>query len=561
MRILGLDIEEKELKGALVTLVRGHPHVNFTFECPLEISDEGLETEKITVLYPEKQKNQIQSELQTDLISTSIGVQDVLVRPLELSVKKKKDIDAVLVFQTEPLLPYPAEEALIDRIILSHSKEGSRLSILAVKKDHLTKHLNFWHNLEIEPEIVTASPSALAAFAKLFCSDQLSYAIYIGFSKSFCILMDQKKLIAAQNIPEGIDSLIETLAEMWGISSKQAYLKIINPEFNLFQEENPSVKAAIEALRINISRTAYALGKQIKGKEIDHLFITGPGALMTWFVEYINRSLQKTPTQIHEGPISGLTPSQLHLFALPIGNALCALPIEKEQIDFRKNEFAYPHPWRRLKRPLVSYFILCIVLAIVLIFFGHAYVHYKEREIKHQYLELLSVMNKPYRQLENEFKAKSGTDQESETKAIALLNADEIKARLAYLEKEIQSTPQTYPLQPNIPLVSDLLAWLSTHPSFVGKQEEGLASPGLQIESLSYMLVKRPEPTKKQEKYQAKVELEFTSPTPKIAREFHDALIAPNEMVDPKGEIKWNSNKDRYRTSFYLKDKTIYTTQ
>jgi len=59
----------------------------------------------------------------------------------------------------------------------------------------------------------------------------------------------------------------------------------------------------------------------------------------------------------------------------------------------------------------------------------------------------------------------------------------------------------------------------------------------LQIENLSYSMVKRPELTKKQERYQVKVELEFTSPTPKLAREFHDALIAPNDLVDPKGDI------------------------
>lgn len=104
--------------------------------------------------------------------------------------------------------------------------------------------------------------------------------------------------------------------------------------------------------------------------------------------------------------------------------------------------------------------------------------------------------------------------------------------------------------------MSDVLAWLGTHPNFVTATKDKGSS--LQIESFNYTLIKRPEPSKKQEKYQVKVELEFSSPTPKMAREFHDALISPNDFVDPKGEIKWNSNKDRYRTSFFLKDKTVY---
>ena len=39
--------------------------------------------------------------------------------------------------------------------------------------------------------------------------------------------------------------------------------------------------------------------------------------------------------------------------------------------------------------------------------------------------------------------------------------------------------------------------------------------PLLQIESFNYSLVKRPDVTKKQEKYQVKVEIEFSSPNTK----------------------------------------------
>ena len=31
-------------------------------------------------------------------------------------------------------------------------------------------------------------------------------------------------------------------------------------------------------------------------------------------------------------------------------------------------------------------------------------------------------------------------------------------------------------------------------------------------------------------------------------------------VIDPKGEIKWNATKGKYKTSFFLKDKTFYPT-
>lgn len=561
---LGLDIDGKMLKGVAMTSIKGRPHVDEVFEFPYEYSeDSSAEGEHVKPLYIEAQKQRLATLLQKHLVVTALTTQDVLVRPLELKISKKKDIDAVLTFQAEPLLPYPIEDAVLDKTILHRSKEGCRLTIQAVKKEHLTEHLDAWKTLDIEPELISTAPQALTALANQFCAEENPfYAVFVGLSKSFCILIEQGKLIAAQVITGGVEDLAAALSEGLGLDSEKARLKLADPEFNIFQLEHPAVKSALENLRIHIARTVYALAKQIRGKEANTLLLTGPGAVISGFVDFVSRSLQKTALKLQENVISGISPTDLHQYALPLGAALNALPTEKFQVNFRQNEFAYPNPWKRLKRPMAIYILLCCVLAAVLVLFGQVYNRYKEDEIRYQYLDLLNVMNKPYGQFEKEFKAKTSPDQETgEIKELSLLNADEIKNRLTYLEKEIQATPQTYPLLPNIPLVSDVLAWLSTHPSFVGKQENDLLAPGLQIESFSYMLVKRPEPTKKQEKYQVKVELEFSSPTPKIAREFHDALIAPNEIVDAKGEIKWNSNKDRYRTSFYLKDKTIYTQQ
>ena len=82
----------------------------------------------------------------------------------------------------------------------------------------------------------------------------------------------------------------------------------------------------------------------------------------------------------------------------------------------------------------------------------------------------------------------------------------------------------------------------------------------MQLESFSYKMVKRPEPNKEREKYQVKVEIEFTTPTPRYAREFHDILLAPNDIIDPKEEVKWNVEKDSYRASFFLVDRTNYST-
>lgn len=559
---LGLELDGPSLKGIALSLVRGKPKLDSSFDYPVEPASSS--TEHVKPLYNEQQKEELLSLAHKHLVVTSLNAQEVLVRPLELKIRKIKDIDAILAFQAEPLLPYPVENALVDKIVLFKDKEGCKLTIIAVRKDHLTQHIQQWNSLGIEPEDITAAPSALALFAKHFADvEGFLYVLHLGIANSLCILVDHGKLIGAQAIPKGTDRLAEALAKDKNINLEEArqQLKEISFHESLAQEA-PALNEALESLRLDVTRTMYALAKQAKGQDVAEILLTGEGAALNGLADALCRPLNKVMLAPQERQNFGMTSPELQKFALAIGNALSALPKTQEQINFRQQEFAYPAPWKRLKQPVAIYLLLCFGIAIALVLFGKSYLSYQEGDLKLQYLELLNVMNKPYSEFEKEFTAKNPSDRElapGEVIKIESLTQDEIKSRLNFLEKELQSMPQTYPLQPNVPLVSDVLAWISTHPNVVGKIPPGEKKPpSLQIENFSYTMLKRPELAKKQEKYQVKVELEFTSPTPKMAREFHDALIAPNDIVDPKGEIKWNSNRDKYRTSFYLKDKTVY---
>lgn len=538
--VLGLELDSSLLKGAALSYARGKVIIDSLFSIPLERDSSA--NENVKPLYIQPSNEELDAFTQKYLVATTIAANDILIRPLELKLKKEKDIDATLPFQVEPILPYPVENAILDRIFLAKTKEGSNLTILAVRKDHLAKNLEIWTGLGIEPEVLTAPPQALVHFANAFLATNApTYILHIGTGSSLCLLCDEGKLIAAQAFEGGIGPLL--------------------PASGLTDLSDSSIKPALEALKIEVTRTIYALNKQAKGRDVKEILVTGPGAIIEGLPELLCQSFGKPLITISEEKLPGIDRKELLNYAMPIGAALGALPKSRDQINFRQQEYAYPEPWKRLKEPLMLYFLLSIGLAAALYFFGNAYASYRQSELKQEYLNLLEVMNKPYTSFETEFasKSRSGGNSEEGPTPVAELTNDAIDLRLNLLEKEIQATPQIFPLQPNVPLVSDVLAWISTHPNFIGNSES--EGQSLHLENFSYNMVKRPEPTKKQEKYQVKVELEFSSLTPKMAREFHDALIAPNDIVDPKSEIKWTSNRDKYKTSFYLKDRTQYTTQ
>lgn len=560
--VLGLDIDAFSLKGVVIKQGRGKLKLYKSFDFSIEPIPQDS---NVKPLYTSLEKEELETFAQNYLVVTAVNTQDILVRPLELKLKKDKDIEATLAFQVEPLLPYSIENAIVDKVLLSKNQEGSKLTVFCIRKDHLTQHIQQWNQLNIEPEVISAAPQALVLFANQFLKHETPFfLVHLGLKNSLAVLVDQEKLLAAQPIPLGLNQLIEVLSKEKDQDHAKAYLELVSTSFSLPSlEEMPALNTFLTDFRMTTTRILYSLAKQFKDKEIKDFIVTGPGAVINGLTKALFSTLNQTLIAPKEDVEFGASERDLLNYAMPIGEALSALPNSKDQVNFRQQEFLYPEPWKRLKQPISFYFLLCLGISIALFLFGNAYISYQEGELRQQYLHLLQTMNKPYTLFEKEFATKAlNQTSAGETSDAATLTLEQIENRLQFLEKEIKATPQIYPLRANAPLVSDVLAWISSHPNFISKKQNEMkdSSGSMQIESFSYVMVKRPEPTKKQEKYQVKVEMEFSSPTPKMAREFHDALIAPNDMVDPKGEIKWNSNRDLYRTSFYLKDKTVYPT-
>ncbi|MCE5318096.1 MAG: hypothetical protein LLG04_12155 [Parachlamydia sp.] len=559
LHTMGLDFTNQRIRAVQLTLRKGKPVVDRLFDLP--IASHNADPAQPPHYILEHDEPAFRDAVSRNLTVSTMAGGEVLVRQLEVKLKKVADIDAVLSFQAEPVLPYPVDNAFMDRVILSETTEGRNLALLAVRRDHLQQHLELWRAFEVEPEVVAASPAALAAFVShLSPFDPLQCVIHLGDAQTSCILMRENKLLAAQACFQGLNQLRAACVQD-NPGKEEQYFNQLNFA-DIQKESTPHLAEALDNLRMEITRTLYALSKQAKGQEFDRLVATGDGVVLNQLASVLLKPLlqatNRTFTVLEAPEGLGINSNQLQEYAIPFGAALMALP-GGEMVNFRQGEFAYPLPWKRYQTPVIFYLALCAGLAAAIFFAGNSYIRYQEDGLRKEYSELLQSLNRPYTEFEKSFSKKS-PDGEKVISIRQLTQAD-IANRLQALQKEIESSPETYPLLPNVPTVSDLLAWLSTHPNVVSRDpKSGKVTPLLQLENLTYTMLKRPEQTKKQEKYQVKVELEFSSETPKAAREFHDALIAPNAMVDPKGEVKWSTNRGLYRASFFLKDKTVYPT-
>jgi len=550
---LGLELTLDELKGAFLAYQNRKLSVINLFSIPL--SKDSTDS-NVKPLDNGKEQKKLLSTIKKSLVVTGLLSKDVLVRRLSIQLVKDKDIDAVLDFQAEPILPYGIDDAIVDRITLDKNKESSQLAIVAVKKESIAQHLAAWHAMRVEPEVVSCTPVALAAFANLFNPKQSApyLHIHMGRNEITCILMSGGKLVASQSINSGVNNWIHHLESDLNLFGSEAEEALNTIDFSsLPEKEYPALAKHMQRVRNETTRVVYALRKQAAAEATIDIMATGEGALINHAAEAICSQFDHKFIFIKPPSTFAQPATELQRYAVPIGMALTTLPSGGEQVNFRQKEFVYPSPWKRIKKPIATYLFLCFLCAIALYFFGVSYIKVQEDKLKKEYVDLLSLVKKSYREFEQKI-SKNGD--RSETMPIQLTQQG-LSKRLKALEKEILSTPDIFPLSPSIPTVSDTLAWLSSLPHVVGDGRETRPSR-LQLESYSYKILKRPEKNKKNEHYQARVEIEFTTPTPRFAREFHDILLAPNAMVDPKGDIKWSAERGKYRASFFLKGKPAY---
>lgn len=552
---IGLQIEDHLLKAVHLVQKKGRVLLEELFALPLAEGEEN-----VNPLHAEGQGKKLAQLVKSHLSISAISGSETLVRTLYVKLKKERDIEAVIDFQAEPLLPFATGEAVVDWLRASTEEEGSELTIFGVKKEHVRSNLEVWKKYGVDPECVSTVPSAILAFSSHFVSDiPIYFFAHIGSKDTTCGLVYEKKLLSGQYLLRGLDSLIEAYAQDSGIPFQEAHETMQTLDFSLLEKEKyPSLSQALDTLRMELMKTFYGLARQMKGEEVKQLLVSGEGGALPSLCKYLETELRMEHVELVVDEGFTLSPDVLKKNAVPIGLALSGLPLGEGLLNLRKGELAHPNPLRRLMKPLALYFLACFLLTAAIFLFGRAAIGSREDQLREKFGNLLSYMNKSYPEFEKDYETKN-KEYAGEVIPLEQLGTIALLDRLDYLAEEVNAAPQPIALMPNTPLVSDVFAWLSTHPNVVlSADEAGNKKSLIHIENFSYVMVKRPEEKKRTTHYQVKVELEFSSATPKLAREFHDALIEDNRMVDANGEVKWSSNRGKYRTSFFLKDRTFY---
>jgi type IV pilus assembly protein PilM len=215
-------------------------------------------------------------------------------------------------------------------------------------------------------------------------------------------------------------------------------------------------------------------------------------------------------------------------FAVAVGLALDALENDESSVQFCQKEFTPAHTWLNRKRKALSYLACCLGAAVLMATTGSLMLSKKQRILADRLQGYLSA-------------SLSNT---------SLASPEEIEAKIFDWEKSLRGQKNGFAFVPNVPKVSDILAWLSAHPSF--STEDGVQKEGIEIKSLHYSLTKYPKIGETSSPYTAQLELEFDSQAPRAPRDFHEALLKGDQIVNAKKDIKWQTQNQTYHTAFEL---------
>jgi type IV pilus assembly protein PilM len=475
-----------------------------------------------------------QNDCEDPLIITAIPSRSVLVRPLNLQLTDSKDVDSVLRFQAEPLLPYPIESAVIDHMVLNSNGNSISLTIFAVQNEEMGRHVDHAHSLGFDSEAVSSTPAALASLSEYFApGENPRFVIHMEGDYSLCAFVTKGKVLASHHLSIGHDHFIDALVKDNDLSPESAHGQldgILNsPEFN--SETQPGLYAINRQFNQELTKIIKALSLPVALPPEKEALVTG----------------KLTPALLSQSELPPLSlPEKYKNFAIAIGLALGHLPNNENLLNFRQESFAYQNPWKRVKRTLVTFGFLCLLLTGVAFVFSQMLLGQHKVQISKKYLSSLSAVGQTYESAEKQI------PNGSSLKVPETLRGNALSKRLKFLEKMVRNPSETFHLQPDTPRVCDFLFWLNSHPLISSSLKDDPNS--FHLDQLHYVMVSYPQESRPSSPYLLKIELDFRTNSSQFARKFRESLMEPSSFVDSHRDISWKAGDGKYQAIFFIKN-------
>lgn len=463
-------------------------------------------------------------------IVTGLEPEEVFIRTLQMKLLDKRKVLATLPFQLEGLVPFSLDEAFIaSQVVKENDSASSRVQVTAVKQQLVQTHLEKMQNFDIDPDFVSSIPSSLCRYYSYFYPSKPDvFFFYFGTEQSAALSFSSGKLEFSYPFSFGIENLVQALSQDDPMLSRQELLeKTYSIDLQgVSPSQSPHLFEALFELQKEIDRIISYFQSKPCGKNTTNVLLAGSFSSFSKFRDFFKHSLPSHFEMMESPSFGPYDESTLESYASAVGLALDAAMSDGNSLQLRQKQFLSQQTFRKRATSLAYYYAACAALAGCLFISCKLFLSKKEDTIKSVYA--------------NYFPEGSSSD---------------LAAQVSALEKKIGKQKKSTALAFTAPNVSEVLAWLSTHPKLTRNTDSLIDIELIEIRHLRYQIVKLPTLNSPSTVPVVKVELEFNSPSSRIAREFHEALLKGDALVDEKKEIPWQVKDSVYRTSFFVKPK------
>jgi Tfp pilus assembly PilM family ATPase len=463
-------------------------------------------------------------------IITGIKASELFFRTVEIKLSDKKKILATLPYQLEDILPYPFKEAMVTPIIEKDQKNlSAKVRLYSTKKDFIKNHINTMRSLAADPDLISSSVCALMRYIKFFYSeDTTAVFFYIGYEESVALCLIEGKLEMSYSFDYTISSIKEAMRlDAAHLSEEEIDKKIESQDFiGLCPKDHPHTFDVLLSCQKEISRIMYYFSSRPLTKEVKNILLVGSFSSMNRLKEFFLGCFPKELTHLPTPDYEGFDAVTLEAYAIPIGLSLEACSLDGKALNFRQRELLSMNMVKKRLKKLSLLFFGCMVLS-GLVFTGSSF-HLKKKE--------KSLLNLCYEYF-------------PETQG------DELEPILSKIHSRLIKEKKQPTLSSGVRSVSEVISYLTHHPKIQCKAGAFIPLETIEIHKIHYEIKRPPRLATPGVIPQVKVELEFSCPSSRTAKELHEAIRKGDKFIDEREEITWQVKDSIYKTSFFVKPK------
>jgi type IV pilus assembly protein PilM len=382
MRILGLDIGSTSIKAVEVDTAFGRFEIHEYHEVRVNPGESAIAVAGGLVRGLPKTP---------DRVIVPLRANRVTIRNLRLPTRDKKAIQSSVAFELEDDLPFEADQAASDFVILGNSGNESQVHVSAALKTTLDDYLGLAVESGVDPDTLTPEACAYRALLRKMPLPETTLErpiliVNTGHERTTIYAQYGGTPLFCREISWGGRDISVVLSSRYGLSMDAAERTKMDNGFVLPLSQLPTVseqqrdfsETVFEALQglCRDIRQADLSCKNLTGHRPGMIFLTGGTSLLPGLPALLSEETKIVcqPLRALSQVKSGVTYSEESdaKFALAAGAALASLTSERPfLINFRRGEFAKNHGGAEIDlsifaKPLKTLAISAVLLLILL---------------------------------------------------------------------------------------------------------------------------------------------------------------------------------------------------